>query len=202
MITCDTLLASYQQRVCINTHATVRHQMQHAENPTPAVIICMEATRVDNAIHPDYLTSEMALEKPEIRSTDPTIPIHNNCTDDELHFSIPGGCEEYDDDGDEINVSDSIATASRRRWAATELDRFDQGTSDVDGDEGDDGADADADVKDEESQTDDGLTKSSEYCGYSPRECDDWTVYIRSVKPDNGKADAMSWDVCEMKTLL
>ena len=142
--------------MCKNTLATVSHQMQQAENPTPAVVICTEATRVDNAIHPDYLTSEMALEKPEIRTTDPTIRIHNNCTDDELHFGIPGGCEEYDDVGDEINVIDAIATASQRRWASTELERFDMGTSDVDGDEGDDGKDADADVNDEALQTDDG----------------------------------------------
>jgi hypothetical protein len=54
----------------------------------------------------------VALEEPEIRSTDPNIPIENNCTDDELQFGMPGGCENYDDEGAEINESDGIRTAS------------------------------------------------------------------------------------------
>jgi hypothetical protein len=73
----------------------------------------MEAARVDNAILLDNLTSEVALVEPEIASTDPNILIENNYTDDELHFGMPGGCENYDDEGDEINQSDAIPTASR-----------------------------------------------------------------------------------------
>jgi hypothetical protein len=162
MNTWNTLPESYQQRVYKNTLATVKRQIQQAENPTPAAVISTEAARVDNAILLDYLTSEVALEEPEIGSTDPNIPIDNNCTDDELHFGMPGGCEDYDNEGDEIDESDAIPTASRRRRAATELERFDLGTSDVDGYEGDDGDDADADEEEEASQADEGLTQTLE----------------------------------------
>jgi len=91
MNTWNTLPESYQQRVYTNTLATVKRQIQQAENPTPAVVISVEAAHVDNAIHLDYLTSEVALEEPEIGSTDPNIPIDNNCTEDELHLGMPGG---------------------------------------------------------------------------------------------------------------
>jgi len=91
MNTWNTLPESYQQRVYKNTFATVNRQIQQAENPTPAVVISVEAARVDNAILLAYLTSEVTLEEPEIRSTDPNIPIDNNCTDDQLHFGMPGG---------------------------------------------------------------------------------------------------------------
>jgi len=57
----------------------------------PAVVISMEATRVDNAILLEHLTSEVALAEPKIGSTDPNILIDNNCTDDKLHFGMPGG---------------------------------------------------------------------------------------------------------------
>jgi hypothetical protein len=142
MNTWNTLPESYQQKVYNNTLATVKCQIQQAENPTPAVVISVEAARVDNAILLHCLTSEVALEEPEIRSTDLNIPIDNNCTDDELHFGMPGGSGDIEDERDE---SDAIPSASRRRRAATELERFDLGTSDVDGYEGKDGDDADTD---------------------------------------------------------
>jgi len=159
MNTWNTLLESYQQRVYNNTLATVKRQIQQAENPAPAVVISVEAARVDNAILLDYLTSEVALEEPEIGSTDSNIPIDNNCTDDELHFGMPGGSGDFEDEGDE---SDAIPTASRRRRAATELERFDLGTSDVDGYYGEDGDDADADEEEEASQAEDGSTQNVE----------------------------------------
>jgi hypothetical protein len=127
--TWNTLPESYQQRVYNNTLATVKRQIQQAENPTPAMVISVEAARVDNAILLDFLTSEIALEEPEIGSTDRTIPIDNKCMHDELLFGMPGGCVDLEDEGDE---RDAIPTASRRRRAATELERFDLGTSDVD----------------------------------------------------------------------
>jgi hypothetical protein len=104
----------------------------------------------------------VALEEPDIGSTDPNIPIDNNCTDDELHFGVAGGCEDYHDEGDEIDKSDVIPTASRRQRATTDLERFDLETSDVDGYEGDDGDDADADEEEEASQANDGLTQTLE----------------------------------------
>ena len=58
-----------------NTLATVKCQIQQAGNPTPAVVIGGEAAHIGNAILFDYLTSEVALEDPEIGSTDPNIRI-------------------------------------------------------------------------------------------------------------------------------
>jgi len=133
MNTWNTLPESYQQRVYKNTLATVKRQIQQVENPTPADDIIMEAARVDNAILLVYLTSEVVLEEPEIGSTDPSIPIDNNWTDDQLHFGMPGGSGDYGDEGDESDNRDAIPTASRRRRPTTELERFDLGTSDVDG---------------------------------------------------------------------
>jgi hypothetical protein len=90
----NTQPESYQQRVYKNTHATVKRQIQQAENPNPAMFITMEAAHGDNAIHLNYLTIKVALEEPEIGSTDPNIQINNNCMYDTLHFGMPGGSRE------------------------------------------------------------------------------------------------------------
>jgi hypothetical protein len=160
MNTSNTLPESYQQRVYNTTLPTVKRQIQHAENPTPAAVICTEEARVDKAIILDYLTSEVAFEEPHIRSTDPNIPIDNNCTDDELHFEMCRGCEDCNDEDDEIDESNAIPTAIRRRQAATELERYYLGTSHVDGNEGNDGDDVDADEEDAASQADAGLMQT------------------------------------------
>jgi hypothetical protein len=164
MNTWTTPPMSYHQRVYNNTLATVKHQIEQTENPTPAVVISTEAASVDNAILLDYLTSEVALEEPEIGSTDPNIPIDNHCTDDKLHFGMPGGNRGYEDEGDESDEHDAIRTASRRRRPMTGLDRFYLGTIDVDRYEGEDGEDAEADAHQEEeaSQADDGSTQNVE----------------------------------------
>jgi hypothetical protein len=114
MNTCNTIPESYQQRVYNNTLATVKCQIQQAENPTPAVVISVEAARVDNAIILDFLASEVALEEPEIRSTDPNIPLDNNYMDDKLHFGKPGASRDYDDEGDESDDRDAIRITSWR----------------------------------------------------------------------------------------
>ena len=158
----NTLPESYQQRVYKNTLATVKHQIQQAENPTPVVVISVEAACVDNVILLDYLTSEVALEEAEIGSTDPNILIDNNCMDDELHFGMPGGSGNYEDEGDKSDERNAIPTASWRRQAATKLEMLDQGTSAVDGYEGEDGNDTDAEEEDEASQADDGSTQNVE----------------------------------------
>jgi len=145
-----------------NTPATDKSQIQQAETPTPAEVISVEAVRVDNAIVLDYLTSEVLLEEPEIGSTNPNIPLDNNCTDDELHFGMPGGSGDYQDEGVESDERDAIPTASRQRRPATALEKFDLGTSDVDGNEGDDGDDADADEEEAASLADDGSTQNVE----------------------------------------
>jgi hypothetical protein len=125
MNTWNTLPESSQQRVYNNTLPTVKRQIQQAENPMPAMVISVEAACVANAIFVDYFASEVALEEPEIESTDRNIPIENNCTDDELHFGRPGGNGDYDDEGDECDNRDTIPTPSRRRRPTTELERFD-----------------------------------------------------------------------------
>jgi len=164
MNTWNTLLESYQQRVYNNTLATVKRQIQQAENPTPAMVISVEAARVDNAILLDYLASEVALEEPEIGSTDPNIPLDNNCMDDKGDCVMPWGSGDYEDEGDESDDRDAIPTARRRQLPATEHERFDLGISDVDWYEGEDGddADADADEKEESSQVDDGSKQNVE----------------------------------------
>jgi len=153
----NTLLESYQRRVYNNTLATVKRQIQQAENPTPAMVISVYAALVDNAILLDYLTSEVAIEEPQIGSSDPNIPINNNFTDDRLHFGMPGGSEDFEDEGDR---SDAISTASRRRWATTDLATCDQETSDVDGNEGEHGDDPDE--EEETLQADDRSTQNVE----------------------------------------
>jgi len=99
----NTLLESYQQRVYKNTLATVKRQIQQAENPMPAKVISVEAARVYNPLLLDVLTSEVALEEPGFGGTDQNILIDLNCTDDELHFGIPGGSQDYEHEGDEGN---------------------------------------------------------------------------------------------------
>jgi hypothetical protein len=71
MNTWNTLSQSNQQGVYNNTLVKVKRQIQQAENPMPAVVISMEAVRVDNVVLPEYLRSEVALEESEIGSTDP-----------------------------------------------------------------------------------------------------------------------------------
>jgi hypothetical protein len=164
MNTWNTLPESYQQRVYNNTLATVRRQIQQAENPTPAVVLSVDAARADIAILLDYLTSTVALKEPEIGSTDPNILIDNNCTDDKLHFRMPCGSGEYEDEGDESDIRDAIPTASRRRPPKAEHKGFDLGTSDVEGYKGKDGNDVDADADGEEEalQADDGSMQNVE----------------------------------------
>jgi len=164
MNTWNTLPESYQLRVYKNTLATVKRQIQQVENPTPAVVISVEAVWDDNAILLDYLTSEVVLKELEIGSTDQKFPIDDNCTDDERHFGMPGGRGDYEDEGDESDEHDAIPTASQHRRHMTELERFDLGTSDVDGYEGEDGdnADADADEEVEALQADDGSKQNVE----------------------------------------
>jgi len=83
--------------VYTNTLATVKCQIEHVENPLPAVVISVEAAHLNNSILLDYMTFKVAIEEPEIRSTDPKILIDNNCTDDELHFGIPGRSWDFED---------------------------------------------------------------------------------------------------------
>jgi len=111
MNTWNTLPENYQQRVYNHTLATVKRQIQQAENPTHAVVISVEAAGVDIAILLDYLTSEVVLEEPEIGSTDLNILIDNNWMDDELHIELPLGRRDYEDEGNESDMHNAIPTA-------------------------------------------------------------------------------------------
>jgi hypothetical protein len=164
MNTWYTVTESYQQRVYNNTLPIVKRQTQQAENPTPAVVNSADAPRGDNAIPLDYLPSEVSLQEPEITSTEPNIAIDNHCTDDELHFKMAGGSRDWEEDGDESDECDAIRTASWQRQPATELQRFDLATINVDRYEAKDGddADADSDGEDKASQADDGSTENLE----------------------------------------
>jgi len=71
-----------------------------------------------------------------------------------LNFGVPGCCEDYDDKADEIPESNTIHTTNQQRRAATALERFDVGTSDVNLSKGDSGDNADADEKGEALQAD------------------------------------------------
>ena len=174
MNTWNILQESYQQMVSNHTLATVKSQIQQSENPTPAVVISMEAARVVITILLDYSTSQVALQEAEIGSPDPTIPIELNCTNDNLNFRIRGGSGDCEGEGDE---SDAISKASGRWRATMELDWFDRGTSDVDGYDGEDGGDPNADEEEEASQADDGSMQNVEDWGDSTRDFENWTVY-------------------------
>jgi hypothetical protein len=167
MNTWNTLPETYQQRVYNNTLATVKRLIKQVENRTPAAVISVEAAHVDNANFLDYVTSKVALQEPEIRSTDPHIPIENNCTGDEHHFGMPGGIRDYADEGDATNVSDVIATTGGPGQPATDLERFNLGSSDVNRYEGKDGDDVDVDEEEVASQADDRSTQTVEDRGHS-----------------------------------
>ena len=128
----------------------------------------------------------MALEEPDIGSTDPNIPIVNHCTDDELHFGLPRSSGDYEEEGDGSDKRDDIPTASLQRRPATELEKFDLGTSDIDRHEGEDGddADADADEKEEASPADDGSMQNVEDWGHS--RFDLWTSDVDGYECEDG----------------
>jgi hypothetical protein len=54
--------------------------------------------------------SEVALQEPEMGSTDPIIPTNINCTDDKPHCGIPGGSGDYEDEGDKSEKWNASAT--------------------------------------------------------------------------------------------
>jgi hypothetical protein len=117
MNTWNTLPESYQQRVYNNTRATVKRQIQLMENTTPAMVISIEAARVGNPVLLHLTSSYVVFEEPVIGSTDPNIPIDNNCVEDKLDFGTPLGSCNYEDEGDECVMHDAIPTASQKTTA-------------------------------------------------------------------------------------
>ena len=103
------------------------------------------------------------------------------------------------DEEEEASEADDGSTPNVEGWGHS---RFDLWTSDVDGYECENGADADADEEEEASQADDGSKWNVEDWGHNTRECEDWTVYFRHVKYNNGEANATASDVSEAKTIV
>ena len=122
--------------------------------------------------------------------------------DDDLHFGMPWGSRDYEDEGGESDKQDAIPTTRQRQCVVTVLKRFDLGTSDVDVHEGDHGNDLNTNADEESSQADDVSTHNVEDSGQSTRDCEDSTVYFRPVKSDNGEANAMASNDSEAKTVL
>jgi dihydroorotate dehydrogenase len=72
-----------------NALVTVKHQIQQAENPMPAMVIRVESPRVVNAIQFNNMACDVVLEGHAIGRTDHNMQIDINCTDDKLHFAMP-----------------------------------------------------------------------------------------------------------------
>jgi hypothetical protein len=156
------LLESYQQRVYRNIHATVTCQIQQVDNPMAAVVMRVNAAHVDYDIVLDYLTCNVACEKPDMESTDPKVPIDNSGTDDQTHFRMPSGSVNHTAECEESIRGHAIPTTIWHSPPTTELDRFDLGTSDVAKYEGEDDAIEDADKEEDQSQAINGSTNDVE----------------------------------------
>jgi len=146
--TWNTILERYQQRVNKNTLATVKRQIQKVEDPLTAMMINVEAARIDNAILRDYMPSKAALEDHGIGRADAKIAINNHCMEVELYFSMPGVSGEYNGDREASNERVAIITANRQQWAVTEPDRFELGTSELNKYDSEEADNADANVAD------------------------------------------------------
>jgi hypothetical protein len=96
MNTWNMLPESYEQRVNTNTVAALKHQIQQAENTTPAVVTSIEGVWVDNIIVLHILTFELEYERPQNGSTNGNILISNNCMDNKLQSGMPGGSWDYE----------------------------------------------------------------------------------------------------------
>lgn len=107
-----------------NTPATVKHRIEYADNPTPAVVISVEAAHVDNPVLLDYLTTAVMLEETEIGNKDRNIPNGTNCLDDEPNPGMAVGCAGYKAQGDESFEHHAILTGSSQGRVLTELERF------------------------------------------------------------------------------
>jgi len=82
------------------------------------------------------------------------------------------------------------------------MQRFNCGPRAVDRYVGNNGDNVHVDKKELARLADDGLNQTLEDSGYSTRECEDWAIYFRPVKYNNGEANVMACNVSEEKTLL
>jgi hypothetical protein len=74
-------------------------------------VIHSEEVRVENVILFDNLTSDVAHEHPEIGRSDVDILGDHNSLGDELHFGMPGDC---DNELDKIDKNDAIPIPSQQ----------------------------------------------------------------------------------------
>jgi len=158
----------------------------------------VEAAHIDNAVLLDYLSSEVALDDPEIRITEPIVLIHNNCPNDNLHFGMPRDSKDFQDAGNESDKRKASATASRQQQLRTVVEWFNLETSDDNWDGGEAGNDAD-EVK-VASEADDGSTQnvadwghgtSSNVDGYDGEDGDDLYEEEEASPADDGSTQAV-----------
>jgi hypothetical protein len=64
------------------------------------VVISVKEAHAHNGVLFDYLTSNVALEKPEMGSTDLNIAIDNNYPDASRQLGMPAGGGEHTDEAD------------------------------------------------------------------------------------------------------
>jgi len=78
---------------------------------------CLDSleTNIEPLVSFSDITSLLPLSPTLDRARYTNIPIENNCTDDELHFGMPGGSGNYEDEGDKSDERNAIRTASRRQ---------------------------------------------------------------------------------------
>jgi hypothetical protein len=105
----------------------------------------MQAELVEHAMLLEYLTCEVALGEPRIRSTSLNIPIDNNFMVDKLHLRMPDGSGNLKDEGVQRTEHNAICTSIWQIQTTTELEMFDWRTSDLEGYKGDNTKDGDVD---------------------------------------------------------
>jgi len=120
-------------------------------------------------------------------------------TGDVNRYLCEDGNDAVTDEEEDASQADDESMQNVEDWGHS---AFDLGTSDVNRYECEDGADADTDEEEEASQADDGSMHNVENRGHSTRECENWTVYIRHVKFDNGEANATASNDFQAKTVL
>ena len=150
----------YQLKVYNITLATVRYDIQPAENRTLAIVISIEAAQVHIAIDHDYWTSKVALEEPEFRSTYQYLLRHNNCTGNKQHCQMLESSRNREDSDEEGEKHDVLPTTDWRCQASTRLKECALGTSAVDGNEVENGNNVHSDEEEEASQANDGSTQN------------------------------------------
>jgi hypothetical protein len=99
----------------------------------PAVFIYVKGAFMDNAILLEYLTSNVAVTKPEIGCTHITVMVNSQFRDDKLYIWMAGDSGDFENDGDTIKELNAFPTPSLRRLTITEHESFYMGNGDIQG---------------------------------------------------------------------